>query len=97
MKPSHEKDDHEVTKLSYNKLFKLSAKSIEENDNIKKHNLDFKDYLEFLEKSNKMLKHETTNIRNSTGTCETSVSMKNEVKYLHDTLGKFTKENKTLT
>lgn len=55
---SHEEDDNEVTKLSYNQLFKLSTKIIYENDDIKKENLDLKDYLKFLEKNNETLKHE---------------------------------------
>ena len=38
-----------------------------------------------------MLKHEIANIRNQVETCETCVSMKNKVKDLHETPGKFTK------
>lgn len=64
MKASHEEDEREVTKLSYKKFFKLSAKLIEENDNFKEHNIDLRYYLEFLEKSNETLKHEIANIRN---------------------------------
>lgn len=72
-------------------MFKLSSKLIEENDKIKKLILDFKYYLKFLENSSEMCKHEVNNIRNLDGTCETYVSMKKEVKNLHETLGKFTK------
>lgn len=56
LKVLHEKDDHEVTKLSYKMLFKLSDNLIEENDKIKKCNLDLKDYLEFLEDIKETLK-----------------------------------------
>lgn len=76
LKVSHEEDDPEVTMLSYKKLFKLSAKLIQENDNIKNHKLDLKDYIEFLEKSNDMIKHKIFNIKNLVVTCETCVSMK---------------------
>lgn len=44
----YEEDDYEVTKLCYKQLFKISAKLIEENDKIKKYNLNLKEYLEFL-------------------------------------------------
>lgn len=91
MKVSHREDDHEVTKISYKKVFKLSDKFIKENDKIKNLNLYLKDYLEFLEKSNATLKFEISNIRNSAGICKTSVSMKMEGADLHETLSKFTK------
>lgn len=64
LKTSHKEDDYQVTNFSYTQLFKLSIKLIYENDKIKNHNLDLKDYLEFLEKSNEMLKFEISNIRN---------------------------------
>lgn len=65
LKSSDKEDDHEVTKLSYKQLFKLSVKLIKENDNIKKRNLDLKDCLEFSEKkSNETLMFKTVNIRN---------------------------------
>lgn len=88
---SYEEDDHEVINLSYKKLFKISVNLIEENDKINKRNLDLKDYLEFLEKSNEMLKFKIVNIRNSTRTRENCVLMKKEVTYLNETLSKFNK------
>lgn len=45
----HKEDDHEVTKSSYKQLFQISAKLIEENDNIIKRNLDLKYHVEFLD------------------------------------------------
>lgn len=44
LKASYEKDDYEVTKSSYKRLFKISAKLVEENDRIKKRNLDLKQH-----------------------------------------------------
>ena len=76
MKTSHEEDYRKVTKLWYKQLFKLITKLIEENDKIKKCNLNLKDYIGFLKKSNETLMFEIANIRNSTGTCDTYVSMK---------------------
>lgn len=38
-----------------------------------------------------------SNFKNQDNFCETCVSMENEVKDLHETLNKFTKETKTLT
>lgn len=55
MKISYEKDEHEVTKLSYKQMFKLSAKLIKKNDSIKKRKIDLKHYHEFLGKSNERL------------------------------------------
>lgn len=83
LKICHEEDDHEVTKLSYKQLFKLSSKLIEKNDKIKKYNLYLKDYLKFVEKSNGNAKHEIDDIRNSLGTYETYVLMKKEEIDLH--------------
>lgn len=83
MKVSYEDDNHELTKLSYKKLFKLSIELIKENDDIKNRNLDLKNHLEFLEKITEMLKYDITNTRNLVGTCETCVLMKKEVKDLH--------------
>ena len=60
-------------------MFKLSATLIEENDKIKNHNSDLKDYNEFMVENNKTLKFKITNIRNSNGTYETCVSMKKKV------------------
>lgn len=69
---------------------------VEGKDKIKKGNLYFKEYVEFLEESNNLLKLETTNIRNFRETCETCVSLKREVTKLHKTLGKLTKEKENL-
>lgn len=78
-------------------MFKLSAKLIEENDKIKEWNLDLKDYVESFEKSNEVLKYEMANLKNWANICEKCVSMKKEVKELHDALSIFTKGNKILT
>lgn len=75
-------------------MFKSSANLIEKNNKVKKCNLDFKYYLEFLEKTNETLKYKTTNVRNQDGTCETCVSIKKEVKYLDEIL---INKGKTLT
>lgn len=69
---------------------------VEENDKLINQNLDLKEYLGFLEESNKSLKLEINNIRNARETCETCVSLKKEVIDLHETLGKFTKEKENL-
>lgn len=59
---------------------------------IQKYNLDLKDYLEIMEKSNEELKFKIVNFRNSTIICETYVSMKKKITILHEILSKFTKE-----
>lgn len=79
-----------MTKISKKYLLK-SAMIIEEYDNIKNCKLYLNDYLEFLEKTNEMLKFKITNISKSNRACETCVSMKKEVMELHETLCKFTK------
>lgn len=89
MKVSYEKDSYEVKSLSYEQLFKLSAKLIEKHDKIEKINLDIKNYIDFLEISNETLRY--ANIRNQASNYETRVSIKKEVKYIHKTLSKFTK------
>lgn len=43
-----------------------------------------------------MISYEIANIISQIYNCETCVSMKKEVKYLHETLSKFTKENRKL-
>lgn len=91
LKESYEEDDCKVTKPSYKELFKISVKLVEENDRIKKHNLDLKESVKFLEERKKSLKLEITNLRNSRETCDTYVSFKKEVIDLHETLSKFTK------
>lgn len=63
-------------------------------DKIEKGNLDLKDYIEFLENNNQTLREEMTNLRNQANKCETCVSMKKEVKDLHETLSKLTKGKK---
>lgn len=85
----HEEDDYKVTKPSYKKLFKISNNLIEENDNIKKRDLELKEYLEFLEECNKMLKLEMVKIRNLVGTCET-YAMQKEATNLRKYLSNFT-------
>lgn len=50
---------------------------------LKELNLDLKEYLKFLEESNIVLKLEMANIKNSTETCETCVSLKKEVIDMH--------------
>lgn len=57
---------------------------------IEKSNLDNKDYIEFLENINETLRYEIANIRNQANKSETCVSMKKEVKDLHETLSKST-------
>lgn len=71
-------------------MFKLSSKLIEENDKIKKRNLDL------LEKRIEMRKYKIANIRNQTRTCKICVSMKKKVKDLHETISKFIKEKENL-
>lgn len=87
LKVSHKEDEHEVTNLSYKQLFKL----IKERDMIEKHNIDLKDYIDFLENSNVTLRYEMDTLKSQTSKCETCVSMKKEGKDLHETLSKFTK------
>ena len=77
-------------------MFKLSNKLIKENDKINKSSIDLKDYLEFLEMSNKTLKHEIYNIRNLDRTHETCALIKKGVKYLYEILSKFTKRKENL-
>lgn len=84
MKASDEEDDYEVTKPSYKQLFVISVKLVEENYRIKKCNLDLKEYLKFLEERNKKIKLEIINLRHSPETCETSISLTNEVTDLHE-------------
>lgn len=91
MNNSHEEDDCEVTTFSYKKLFKIKTKLIKEYDKIEKRHLDIKDYIEFLENNNEMLRYEMTNFKNQANKCETCVSMKKEVKFFHETLSNFTK------
>lgn len=43
----------------------------------------------FLQYSNERFRYEISNIRNQTNKCETCVSMKKKLKYLHETLNKF--------
>lgn len=58
---------------------------------LKKFNLDLKEYLSFIEEINKSLKLEIINFRNSSETCETCVYLKKEAIDLHEPLSKFTK------
>lgn len=45
----------------------------------------------FLHNRNKTLRYEIANIRNQEIKCETYISIKKKVKYLHETPSKFTK------
>lgn len=65
-------------------MCKTSAKLAEENNKIKKWNLDLKEYIKFVEESNKTLTIKVANIRNLRLTCETFVSLKKEVPYLYE-------------
>lgn len=94
LKAYHEEGHYEVTRLSYNKLLKLNVTLIKEDDKIEKVNINLKNYIEFQENSNEILRYELTSIRNQDSQCDTYVSMKNEVNDLHETLIKFTKERK---
>lgn len=88
------KDDIEVTSLTYDQMFQLSVKVSKENKKLEKSITDLKDYVEFLENSNKILGEEISSIwsesfkSNKWYSCE---SLKNRVTNFHETLGKFTK------
>lgn len=56
------KDDIEVTSLTYDQMFQLSVKVSKENKKLEKSITDLKDYVEFLENSNKILGEEISSI-----------------------------------
>lgn len=63
LKLHHEEDEYEVTKLSYNIFLKLKAKLIKKRDKIEMCNINLKEYIEYLENNNEILKDEIVNIR----------------------------------
>lgn len=78
-------------------MFRISSELVKENDKLRKRNIDLKEHVIILEESNKSFKIEKAKIRNPRETCETFVSLKKEVVDFHETLGKLTKEKKSLT
>lgn len=75
---------------------KLNVNLVKEHDKIEKHNVDLKYYIEFIKNNNETLIYEMTNLRNQASKCETCVSMKKEVKVLHEILSKIIKGKEKL-
>lgn len=48
-------DDIEVTSLTYDQIFKLNVKLIQDNEALEKRIIDIKEYIEFVENRNKFL------------------------------------------
>lgn len=70
-------------------LFKKSVELVKGNNKLRKWKQYLIEHVKYLQESNKSFKLETTKVRNWRETCETYVSLKNEVTNLHETLGKF--------
>lgn len=111
-KTTYEEDDDGVTTLSYKKIFKLIVKIKNKNEKLERNIVDFNDHIEFLESSNKFKNHiEFFESRNKrlhieldefrrqslkSNICEICDSLKYEIKSLHETLGKSTKDKESL-
>lgn len=71
-------------------MFILSVKLSKKNEKLERNIIDFKNYIEFLESSDKRLGIELHEFRlqsSKSRNCELCDSLKNEVKSLHETLG----------